>query len=185
MDTETALNLRIDYQKGVIARQHKEIAQLKQSCAEQKIGGIGEFVEKFNVEYGGGVGEALEEYSAIYCEELAKANERVKGLEQNLNESDDDLGVTQQQLSRCENTLEEVKAVFVDNDACPFFEPFNASNLSNWLNKFTLQQRIKSVSELSTYFVNRANREEEMLPIYFPDWCNDFREQLRKGQDDA
>jgi len=42
---------------------------------EQKIGGVSEFVEKFNVEYGGGVGEALEEYSAIYCEQLRKEQE--------------------------------------------------------------------------------------------------------------
>lgn len=39
----------------------------------------------------------------------------------------------------------------------------------------------RAVSELNTYFVSRANREGRMLPMYFPDWCNDFREKLSKG----
>ena len=43
---------------------------------EQKCVGVSEFVEKFNVEYGGGFGEALEEYSAIYCEQLRKEQEK-------------------------------------------------------------------------------------------------------------
>jgi len=45
---------------------------LNKFALEQRCVGVSEFVEKFNVEYGGGFGEALEEYSAIYCEQLHK-----------------------------------------------------------------------------------------------------------------
>ena len=42
-----------------------------------------------------------------------------------------------------------------------------------------LETEIKCISKLNTYFVNRANAEGEMLDLFFPDWCNDFRDQLR------
>lgn len=51
------------------------------------------------------------------------------------------------------------------------------------LGEFEIEKKRECVSELNTYFVNRANREGEMLPLYFPDWCNDFREQLRKEKE--
>ena len=81
-------------------------------------------------------------------QQLAKANDRVKGLEQELKESEDDLDAAEQQLSSYENALEEVKAVFLDSDACPLFEPFNPRNLSAWLNKFVIEQKIEAVNKV-------------------------------------
>ena len=108
-------------------------------------------------------------------EQLEKANERVKALEKELKESDEDLGVTQQQSSQYENALEEVQAVFVDSDACPLFEPFNANNLSNWLNKFAIENQ---ASEFERY----ADMCEAFRTTPTVGTLREHAKQLRKEQ---
>lgn len=48
------------------------------------------------------------------------------------------------------------------------------------LAEFSRTEKRKAISELNTYFVNRANREGVMLDINFPDWCNDFIVEMKK-----
>lgn len=99
--------------------------------------------------------DVMQEEVSSMTEQLAKANERIKELERENN-------ILDTALVGAERSVEdEIKA----------------------LNKFAIEMKRECISGLNTYFVNRANREGEMLPIFFPDWCNDFREQLRKEQD--
>lgn len=107
-------------------------------------------------------------------EQLAKANERVKELE---NSTFDVIAAQSiDEAYRIANANPKDNAVLEALSAVK-------EGAANRLNKFAIEKKCESVSELNTYFVNRANREGEMLPIYFPDWCNDFREQLRKEQE--
>lgn len=112
-------------------------------------------------------------------EQLAKANERVSDLESKLE------AVTQEaRIQACELDTQKGIVQSVQDKFNLRVYDFNISKaLDIALNKFSIEKKCESVSELNTYFVNRANREGEMLPVYFPDWCNDFREQLRKEQE--
>lgn len=113
--------------------------------------------------------------------ELAKANERVTELEQELKESDDDLYVTQQQSSNYESALEEIQAIFVDSDSCPLFEPFNPKNLSAWLNKFAIDKKAEGVKGFvkSFKFLDDAHC---VNIIEVRDAASHYiEEQLRKG----
>lgn len=110
-------------------------------------------------------------------EQLAKANERVKELEKELKESEDDLDAAEHQLSSYENALEEVKAVFVDSDACPLFEPFNPRNLSAWLNKFALEKRVEGAYAVISLLDETKDSKAILMANKY------VREQLRKEQD--
>ena len=113
-------------------------------------------------------------------EHVNALNERVKELEKELKESDDDLCFTQQQSSNYENALEQVQAIFVDSDACPLFEPFNAKNLSYWLNKFAIEQKIDALDELEyglTWFGDAG-----CLAVT-SEYISNRMEQLRKEQE--
>jgi|TARA_Y100001970_G_scaffold224984_2_gene277591 hypothetical protein len=54
------------------------------------------------------------------------------------------------------------------------------STADDALAEFSRLEKRKAISELNTYFVNRANREDVMLDLNFPDWCNDFISLLAK-----
>jgi DNA repair exonuclease SbcCD ATPase subunit len=152
---------------------HDELVDANERIAELEKENKRESME-LRSRLGSALGRNSEFNSAIenMQQKLAKANERVRKLEEaNLELAanveaccelvDMDMGAAIERLFEIDNT--ESKAL---------------------LNKFAIEKKCESVSELNTYFVNRANREGEMLPIYFPDWCNDFREQLRKEQSD-
>lgn len=109
----------------------------------------------------------MHEKNVRLAKQLAKSNERVKELDEKNHE-----------YAICIITICDRADIQDYIRRNPTYE-----KASEHLNKFALEQKCKSVSELNAYFVNRANRESEMLPIYFPDWCNDFREQLHKERD--
>ncbi|KXJ61664.1 MAG: hypothetical protein AXW14_08620 [Alteromonas sp. Nap_26] len=115
-------------------------------------------------------------------EQLTKTNERVKELERELKESDDDLCVTQKQSSKYEAALEEVQSIFVDNDACPLFEPFDAKNLSNWLNKFAIEKKIEAVESLNNFLLNEYDFKGDYSFGFVGQAIATFEEQLRKEQ---
>lgn len=184
-----------DYEiKAAVLGVHPEHGELISACAAKEV--ISHFQSQ--------LAKANETISALSLEtdnavtlqaernqlrrDLAKANERVKELEQELQASDEDLRTTQQQSSRFESALEEVQAVFVDSDACPLFEPFNANNLSNWLNKFAIEQKVEGYvkgfirgykqCEDDTESGNWTDDEESLI-----DYARDFSEQLHKEQE--
>jgi len=104
------------------------------------------------------VGNDIDSKSTL-PEHVNALSERVRELEKEIKESDDDLYVTQQQSSSYESALEEIQAVFVDSDACPLFEPFDAKNLSNWLNKFAIEKKIEAIENFVHPYTQGLTKE--------------------------
>lgn len=102
----------------------------------------------------------------IHALELALADEKRKVAE---------LAAHNELLMRASWEMKEGKP-----DA--FYKIKDARNTSaeDALAEFSRKEKRRAISELNTYFVNRANREDVMLDINFPDWCNDFIKTLAK-----
>lgn len=93
-------------------------------------------------------------------DELSAMVERLRNsldeLEQQNRELEEDLLVTQKQSSELEAKLESIENLFVDEDACLLFEPFNSENLSRYLAILTEQERYSIAYDGFVAGVNEA-----------------------------
>lgn len=175
------LNKIINEQRERIAQLEKENALLLiKTLPECNCEGLQERIselEKLLVEVtNGATGQAP---CAKYCEarateiEMRNLKKRLADVERERDESDDDLKYTQKQCSEAESKLESLSLLFCDADGNPFFEPFDAGNLSLWLNRFAIEQQIKALEEALHTVANQYNGTDST------EWSNGANHVLR------